>query len=183
MSETKTETVVVDDANAAHALIGRSIGGVELISFWAGSQTVFFCGPNGSAVGEFRKWGESVEVDALPPATMWVHLDDLPGNTLPGETQPVVGYGYDLVRGLEWTPKDGLGRGVSPDNWYPLTVVDHMVEVLAPVPVVEAPDEETVREAAEWLVAIYSPLDFTEPRIAEAWAGLVAALAADRGEA
>ena len=171
MSE-PTETVVVDDANAAHKLIGRSIGGVELVSFWAGSQTSFFCGPNGSTVGEFFKWGESVEVDALPPATMRVHLDDLPDHTLPGET--------DAIEGVR---VDGDTMAFYGTNWFHLTVVDHQVEVLAPVPVVEAPDEVTVREAAEALIAIYSPLDFTEPRIAEAWAGLVNALAADRGEA
>lgn len=67
--ERKTETVVVVDANAAHKLIGRSIGGHEVNRAIIGTVGWNLEGGLGRIlwVGD---WGESVEVDALPPATI-----------------------------------------------------------------------------------------------------------------
>lgn len=178
MSETKTETVVVDDANAAHALIGRSIGGQAVAFFTASGIEVRFFTLGQDDITGYRRWGTPVEVDALPPATMWVRLDQVIGQTIPGHNIEVRRVNYRR------NPDGWIWHGYEPHAGSHLHLDDDgMVEVLAPVPEVEAADEVTVREAAEWLVAIYSPLDFTEPRIAEAWADLVAALAADRGEA
>lgn len=181
MSE-PTETVVVRDANAAHALIGREVDGHKIATIHGGPVRFSLRTPLGNVIGGWMNWGESVEVDALPAPTMWVHLDDLPGNKLPGETEAVVSF-YREADGFYWSPDKPSTKPLPP-------IVDHKVEVLAPVTVVEAPDEVTVRgrllEAAEALIQTYSPLDFTESRIERVWADFVAAvaaLAADRGEA
>ena len=178
MNET-TETVVVVDANAAHKLIGRSIGGVEIDHYTDYGRAWSIFGFGGVYLGG-GDYGNSAEVDALPPATMRMAWYDAitDGAKIVHPTGYIVGGWVRRVptTGLLWIEGEGQDPRVVADD-------DGMVEVLAPVPEVEVADEVTVRRAAEWLVAIYSPLDFTEPRIAEAWDGLVNALAADRGEA
>jgi hypothetical protein len=184
--ERATETVEVRDANAAHKLIGRSIDGRRISSIRVYPDA--FDVRVGLQFVAAREWGKSVEVDALPPATMWVHLDDLPGHTLPGETRPVHGFGPGKEDGWIWWSKTD-----SYANSHPLTIVDHMVEVLAPVPVVEAPDEVTVREALAGLVQVMAEgMEVAETddghrawiaRRETALTKARAALAADRGEA
>lgn len=180
MSEQATETVVVHDANTARALIGRSIWGVQITDQMGDDGSFALLSDDTPlATGTYGD-PHGVEVDALPPVTEWVHLDDLPGRTLPsGSVVECIEYHGHMGDHARWRwSNEHVGNSA---RFIPLTVVDHMVEVLAETPPPE-PDTVSVRGAAEALIQTYSPLDFTEPRIEKVWADLVAALAAEGGE-
>lgn len=170
-----TETIVVRDANDAHALIGRRIGDklVSAILLAGAGTTLKSCG---EPVRTLLR-GQSVEIDALPPE--WVHLDDLPGRTLVGETVPV--YAVRSVKGYgpSWTLTSG-------GPYEPLTIdpSTHMVEVLAETPAPE-PDTVSVREALAALVQALDGQHETYPIIGRKNDAMVkarAALAAEGDE-
>ena len=182
MSEPTTETVVVRAANDAQALIGRSIKGREIRQFrcqvdglagpwfeFRTSAAVFLSGVRGNDP-------HGVEVDALPPATEWVHLDDLRNRLIPGFDHRA----YLTLHGPEgdlWRPYNG--------NWHPLTVVDHKVEVLVETPTAPEPDMVSVREALAALVQALDGQHETYPIIGwddDAMVNARAALVAEGGE-
>lgn len=59
------ETVVVVDANTAHRLIGRSIGGEEIEMAWTTAKRFGFCDEDGDEILT-ALLGESVTLDPLP---------------------------------------------------------------------------------------------------------------------
>ena len=177
MSERATETVVVDDANAARALIGRKINGRTVQHHAGRARTFILCDLWENVLGS-GDYGDpkGVEVDALPPVTEWVHLDDVKDRKLPGETRPVHGVGTFNGDWIWWPLGEDWRTSVRP-----LTVVDHMVEVLAETPPPE-PDTVSVRDAAKALLKALDGVTFTPASLDREMDGLRAALAAEGDE-
>jgi len=118
-----------------------------------------------------------VPLPVVPPVPVVVKVEDA------NDAQALIGRSIDGVKitrvmlGPGWCcPKgsDGyLTREIHYDNGESVTVDPE------PPPAPVEPDTVGVVEAARALVALYSPLDFTEDRVRLLWADLVAALAAE----